>query len=97
MLASAARALLAHCTPLHCTLLRLPRPPRLSRLLHSAMTVTAAQDPAQPSAAKMQRVEASTQQPAAADVEQLRVKRLNEHALLPKRGSAGAAGYDLAA
>jgi dUTP pyrophosphatase len=29
-------------------------------------------------------------------VEQLRVKRLSENATLPKRGSAGAAGYDLA-
>lgn len=28
--------------------------------------------------------------------EPLRVKKLNEHAVLPKRGSAGAAGYDLA-
>lgn len=27
----------------------------------------------------------------------LRVKRLSEHAVLPVRGSAGAAGYDLAA
>jgi hypothetical protein len=26
----------------------------------------------------------------------LRVKRLSEHAVLPKRGSSGAAGYDLA-
>lgn len=39
-------------------------------------------------AAKMQRVEAP--------LEALRVRRLNEHALLPSRGSAGAAGYDLA-
>ncbi|GAB4818788.1 hypothetical protein N2152v2_005834 [Parachlorella kessleri] len=31
-----------------------------------------------------------------APVEQLRVKRLSEHATLPRRGSAGAAGYDLA-
>ncbi len=29
-------------------------------------------------------------------MEQLRVKKLSEHATLPKRGSAGAAGYDLA-
>ncbi|MEW5319806.1 MAG: hypothetical protein WDW38_010933 [Sanguina aurantia] len=28
--------------------------------------------------------------------EPLRIKKLNEHAVLPKRGSAGAAGYDLA-
>lgn len=28
--------------------------------------------------------------------EPLRVKKLSEHAVLPKRGSAGAAGYDLA-
>lgn len=47
--------------------------------------------PAEP-AAKMQRIEG----PAAEPVEALRVRRLNEHALLPKRGSAGAAGYDLA-
>lgn len=40
----------------------------------------------------MQRIEG----PAAEPVEALRVRRLNEHALLPKRGSAGAAGYDLA-
>jgi dUTPase len=38
-------------------------------------------------AAKMQRTEVT---------EELRVRRLNEHAQLPKRGSAGAAGYDLA-
>lgn len=29
-------------------------------------------------------------------VHALRVKRLSERAILPKRGSAGAAGYDLA-
>ena len=39
-------------------------------------------------AAKLQRTEPP--------VEILRVRRLNEHALLPKRGSSGAAGYDLA-
>jgi dUTP pyrophosphatase len=38
-------------------------------------------------AAKVQRTEVT---------EELRVRRLNEHAQLPKRGSAGAAGYDLA-
>lgn len=36
----------------------------------------------------------STPAPAAAPV--LEVKRVEEHAVLPKRGSAGAAGYDLA-
>lgn len=65
----------------------LPRKPFVSS---GAMTVAAAQQSAadQP-AAKLQR----TEPPA----ETLRVRRLNEHALLPKRGSAGAAGYDLAA
>jgi dUTP pyrophosphatase len=29
-------------------------------------------------------------------MDSLRVKKLSEHASLPKRGSAGAAGYDLA-
>ena len=33
---------------------------------------------------------------AMADTEPLRVKKLSEHATLPVRGSAGAAGYDLA-
>lgn len=47
--------------------------------------------PAEP-AAKVQRTEG----PAADTMEALRVRRLNEHALLPKRGSSGAAGYDLA-
>ncbi|KAK9823508.1 hypothetical protein WJX72_003255 [[Myrmecia] bisecta] len=37
--------------------------------------------------AKMQKVE---------PISTLRVKKLSEHAVLPKRGSAGAAGYDLA-
>jgi hypothetical protein len=46
--------------------------------------------PAEP-ATKVQRTEAP---PAAGEA--LRVRRLNEHALLPKRGSSGAAGYDLA-
>lgn len=40
-------------------------------------------------AAKVARTEAPAE-------EALRVRRMNEHALLPKRGSAGAAGYDLA-
>lgn len=76
----------------HC-LRRCPLPqPFLRKPHHSsgAMTVAAAQQSAadQP-AAKVQRME-----PPA---EALRVRRLSEHALLPKRGSAGAAGYDLAA
>ncbi|KAI3432888.1 hypothetical protein D9Q98_010470 [Chlorella vulgaris] len=45
-------------------------------------------------AAKVQRTEPPA--PRAAPAEALRVRRTNEHALLPKRGSAGAAGYDLA-
>lgn len=43
--------------------------------------------PSEQPAAKVQRLE---------PLEQLRVKRLSENATLPKRGSAGAAGYDLA-
>jgi hypothetical protein len=39
-------------------------------------------------AAKIPRLETPAQVP-------LKVKRLSEHAVLPKRGSAGAAGYDL--
>lgn len=38
---------------------------------------------------KMQRVDPADQQP-------LRVKKLRPDAILPKRGSVGAAGYDLA-
>ncbi len=38
----------------------------------------------------------SKMQRTAEPTEVLRVKRLSEHAILPKRGSAGAAGYDLA-
>ncbi|PSC74089.1 Deoxyuridine 5 -triphosphate nucleotidohydrolase [Micractinium conductrix] len=44
-------------------------------------------------ATKVARTEGPGSSPAG---ELLRVRRLNEHALLPKRGSAGAAGYDLA-
>lgn len=68
----------------------LPPLPHKPFLSSGVMTVAAAQQSAagEP-AAKMQR----TEPPA----ETLRVRRLNEHALLPKRGSAGAAGYDLAA
>lgn len=72
---------------------RCPLPPPLPRkpfLSSGVMTVAAAQQSAEGEpAAKMQR----TEPPA----ETLRVRRLNEHALLPKRGSSGAAGYDLAA
>lgn len=90
------------CRPLLCSLSMLARL-TIRPVLHSlpsslfraktTMTVLKAasenvpQCGAEP-AAKMQRVEAP--------VEALRVRRLNEHALLPKRGSAGAAGYDLA-
>lgn len=51
--------------------------------------------PAAEPAAKVQRTEGPAD-PQQAPTEALRVRRLNEHALLPKRGSAGAAGYDLA-
>lgn len=55
----------------------------------NSMTIaSSAQDAVPQPAAKMQRTEPPS--------ESLRVRRLNEHALLPKRGSAGAAGYDLA-
>lgn len=43
-------------------------------------------------AQKMQKLAAK----AAAAAPALLVKRLSEHAVLPKRGSSGAAGYDLA-
>ena len=67
----------------------------LPRSLHRLNTMTVLQAASEnvpqcggEPAAKVQR----TEQP----LETLRVRRLNEHALLPKRGSAGAAGYDLA-
>lgn len=43
-------------------------------------------------------IEASPAKPAKIprmDIEPLKVKKLSEFAVLPKRGSAGAAGYDL--
>ena len=47
---------------------------------------------------KMQKVTMSAAQlgKAAAAGQALLIKRLSEHAVLPKRGSNGAAGYDLA-
>ncbi len=53
-----------------------------------ALTSTSRENmPTEQPAAKLQKLE---------PVEQLLVKRLSANATLPKRGSAGAAGYDLA-
>ena len=94
---------------LNCMLISLRALPRRFLLLprsslhrhrhrHSNMASTLAASsreniPAEP-ATKLQRTEGPATAPA--PLEALRVRRLNEHALLPKRGSAGAAGYDLA-
>ena len=67
-------------------LLRLPQL-RPHRPL-AAMTTLLAQSGAENQPTKIQRV--------AEVMEPLRVKKLSENATLPVRGSAGAAGYDLA-
>lgn len=78
----AASRLLARVAPAPAPLLRHRRGRFTSmQVLNSQENVPAV--PAQ----KMQRVEAPTIP--------LRVHLMNEHAMLPKRGSEGAAGYDL--
>ena len=72
-------------------LLHRPLLPLAARLRRTMTTLAATGRENMPSssepAAKVHRTEVA---------EELRVRRLNEHALLPKRGSTGAAGYDLA-
>lgn len=68
------------------------RPSRLAHLPRTMRSTLAATGQENLPAAKLQR----TEPPAHQLREALRVHLLNEHAVLPKRGSAGAAGFDLA-
>lgn len=91
--------MLTLCTSLlrrchHQTLSPLVTSRSLHRTTIRMTSVMAASGQENMPAAKVQRTEPPA--PKAAPVEALRVRRTNEHALLPKRGSAGAAGYDLA-
>ena len=63
-------------------------PGQLIRRMTGTLAATSRENlPTEQPPAKLQRTEAEPK---------LLVKRLSEHATLPKRGSAGAAGYDLA-
>jgi len=79
------------------TILPALAPPAATRLALRLMLHAAKENaPLSTSAAAMASVKALSAPVSAAPLPALRVKKLNPDAVLPKRGSSGAAGYDLA-